>query len=202
MKRLLCVLLITLLILSLSSCGNTSVTIDIENNNHTNAPQETQPKTGIYNNTIILGNIKFEIPEGFTASLIEENTIALSDGNGECSIGLFAADISMLDEEKTKQYIPLMYDSFKTDGAERIEESTMDGYAAGRYVDYQFYGEINGDNNTINLDTAFTDSWYAYMLILKCDAESDDLSDNMQTFIQMAGYSEYTGKEPRFDFVQ
>lgn len=169
----------------------------------TEAPKETKPENGVYGDTLILGNIKFSIPDGYEITIMDENTYMFESDDGDCAFGVFAADISELDEAATEVYLPMQADLFATDGATRVDEDTLDGYVAGFDVGLNFYMEMTQNLDvTTNIDTTFTDSWYAYTIIFRCSPTSEKQADYITTFVQFTGYSEYIGQTPRFDFVQ
>ena len=166
----------------------------------TTAPEKLS--TGVYGDTIILGNLKFAIPEGFLTTVIDERTITLTSKDGKYTIGLFAADISALDEEKAKIYIPLQHGSF-VDENDLAEANEVDGYVAGMEVKYDLYVDINTDLQfSTNMATTFTDSWYAYTILVISTADSDLIKDYTTTFAEFTAYAENIGEAPRFDFVQ
>lgn len=215
MKRCIISLVIALLVLyitlTFAGCGT-------QNGNEITAPLNTAPtvttspiettrpskqETGIYGDTIILGNIQFTIPDGFTASKINERTFLLSSEDNECFFGLFAIDISDKSESTLKTYLPQQQKSFRDTEGTIIDEDKIDGFISGFDVMLNFYSEINLDLEiTAKMDTTFTDSWYAYTVLFQCDGASEKLSDYVTTFAHFTGYSKYIGEEPRFNFVQ
>lgn len=169
----------------------------------TEAPTETKHVNGASGNVLILGNIKFTIPDGFILTEVGENTFHLAPKDSSCHIGLYAVDISALDEDEALAHLSIQRDIFMGEDGRRIDEDTLDGYVARRDVVMDFYGVIDTDLQiTTHLDVTFTDSWYAYTIFFQSDAGSEYLNDNLTTFIYFTAYSEYIGDTPRFNSVQ
>ena len=153
--------------------------------------------------SVRFGNFETTIPTGFKVLSVADNTLSIGSEDGECVIGIFAADISMLTEELAAAYVPTMYETFATEGAVRTEGKQMDGIVGPFDVKYDLYAEESSDiGSTINIDTALTDSWYCYMIMMRCNSGSGKTSEYTNAFAEFFGYAEYIGGTPRFEFVQ
>ena len=142
MKKSIVAILLIALMLCVSGCGssNTSDTTvaagasDNENTtlNHTQTSTTGTAKreNGVYGKILVLGNIEFTIPEGFQATIIDENTYMLTSKDYACSIGLYANSVQELDEEMTQIYLPLQHQAFVGEEETKYEESKLDGFAA------------------------------------------------------------------------
>lgn len=210
MKRWFAMLLAAAITLSMAACTadkpaeTTPPTTTAATTEATTEPTTAPEKlsTGVYGDTIILGNLKFAIPEGLLTTVIDEQTIYLSTKDKKFVIGLFALDVSALDVEKTKTFIPIQHKSF-ADEDDLADSDKLDGSVAGTDVKFDFYTDIDANHNvTINMATTFTDSWYAYTIIMIHDAKSDDINNYISTFVDFTFYAENIGEAPRFDFVQ
>ena len=171
----------------------------------TTAPAEVAidgPVCQINGDTVTAGNLIFQIPDGYTASLVNENAIMLGSPDGKCGISIFAADISDLDEAATMIYIPLQRESFYTDDAVQSEIEKIGPYDVGGFeVDMEIYTEILTDLSMYAvLTTTFTDSWYGYTILLKTAEVSSE--GYATAYGQLVLTAVYTGATPRFDFVQ
>ena len=215
MKKSIVAILLIALMLCVSGCGssNTSDTTvaagasDNENTtlNHTQTSTTGTAKreNGVYGKILVLGNIEFTIPEGFQATIIDENTYMLTSKDYACSIGLYANSVQELDEEMTQIYLPLQHQAFVGEEETKYEESKLDGFAAGFEIKMNSYASATDDLRlSINMNSTFTDSWYAYTVMFKCASDSANLNSYVTTFAEVTGYAEYVGDEPRFDFVQ
>lgn len=225
MKKLTALILAVAMILCLTACGNNeespATTISETSTDETTATQTTETtvnettyaetttdielsrKNGVYGNTLVLGNIEFTIPDGFLVTVINTNSYLLSSEDYACSFAVCANSIMELDEEKTKTYLPMQHKVYMTENATRFSEDTLDGFIAGYSVTFDFYGEITTELDvSTNIDATFTDSWYAYTVLFRCDTNSENLADYVSTFVTFTGYSKYIGNSPRFEFVQ
>lgn len=166
-------------------------------------PTTSAPKkdNGIYGNTVVLGNITFTIPDGFIATAVNDKSFMLSSDDGKCAFGLFAADISELDEDKAKLYLPQQDEIFVTEGSVIGDIDTIDGFVAGYDVVMDFYGVWDGNKIITVMDGTFTDSWYAYTVMFRAES-GDGLSDYITKFAEFTGFAIHDGTESRFDFVQ
>lgn len=171
----------------------------------TTAPAEVAtdgPVCQINGDTVTAGNLIFQIPDGYTASLVNENAIMLGSPDGKCGISIFAADISAIDETTAMAYIPMQRESFYADDAVQSEIETIGPYTVGGFdVTMEVYSEIFTDLSMYSvLTTTFTDSWYGYTILLKTAETSTE--DYATAYGQMVLTAVYTGAAPRFDFVQ
>lgn len=200
--------------LLLSSCGTASTTstdsstvpssaVASEPEKPSSTPDEITPVVSITGDSLALGNFKFTIPSTFIVSKVNDNTVLLTSLDEDCSIGLFAVDISNLDEAKTQTYLPLQHNSFITSDHERIKEALLDALVGRFEIKINTYGEIRSDDSAVScMNATFTDSWFAYTILLECDVESDKLESYINTFAEFIGYAKYAGENPRFDFIQ
>lgn len=234
MKRLSCAILCILILVPFTACTNNAVdeytqastsassepdiettesiiettentTVTVPSTETIEATVFQKPENGVYGGDIILGNIKFAIPDEFTVSIIDEETIYLTSPEKDCMISLIAKDTSMLDETYTKEFLSRVKESIDSEDPDgvRLNESSIDGIIAGMNVVMDYYGMINSNlDMTININASFTDSWYTYILMLRSDAKSDSSNEHSITFANFVGKSEYIGLDPRFDFVQ
>lgn len=165
-------------------------------------PTETGPACSISSTTVTAGNLTFTIPDGYTATLVNENSIMLGSPDGKCGISIFAADISALDEATAMVYIPMQKESFYADDAVQSEIDEIGPYTVGGFdVTMEVYSEICTDLSMYSvLSTTFTDSWYGYTILLKTAETSTEAYAT--AYGQMVMTATYTGTEPRFDFVQ
>lgn len=152
--------------------------------------------------TVTAGNMILPIPDGYTATLVNENAIMLGSPDGKCGISIFAADISSLDEATTMAYIPMQKESFYSDDAVQSEIEVIGPYTVGGFdVTMEVYSEIFTDLSMYSvLTTTFTDSWYGYTILLKTAEISTE--DYATAYGQMVMTAKYTGPAARFDFVQ
>ncbi len=202
-KKPLIFLACTLTALTLYGCGASVPSGPLESSApDQTAPTETASIISISGNNMTLGNLEFMIPDGFTATVVNESSVALVSSDKACSIGLFATDISALDEAKAKEYLPLQHNSFVSDDCERVRESSSESLAAGFDITMNSYGKILPDASTACMDSTFTDSWYAYTILFECDINSPQIKEYITSFAEFTGYANYVGAEPRFDFVQ
>ena len=171
----------------------------------TESPQ-TYPETGVYGGFIVLGNITFAIPEDFIVTVVDENSYVLSpsDGLGNCAIAIAAFDVSILDENSTKNYLKTINESMVDFGDDIVVPSDEDIIAeiGEMEVHLRACGTSDGYNMIFHADATFTDSWYAYTIIYKYDMESEKSSEYNNIFITFTLSSVHNGKEPRFDFIQ
>lgn len=152
---------------------------------------------------IVLGNITYEKPDGFTVTEVDEISYVLSSTSGDCAIGLSAIDISELDEAKTKLYLPMVTESYTDYGdALVVPADDIIGEVAGFPVSMSACGTYDGSQMVLNAVTTFTDSWYAYTILIKYDMESDSKSDYISILVDLMYNATYNGKESRFDFIQ
>ena len=166
-------------------------------------PDPVSHQTGVFGDKLILGNLEFSIPDGFSVTIVNDNTFSLTSSDKECVFGLHATDISELSEPQAIEYLPMQHDAFMTEGIVRVNESDLEGIIAGFDLIIDFYGEMSEDLDiTTCMDTSFTDSWYAYTIMFKCDPDADKASEYVTTFVEFISYSEYLGESPRFDYVQ
>lgn len=163
---------------------------------------DAAPVCSISDNTVTVGNLIFQIPEGYTATLVNENAIMLGSPDGKCGISIFGADISSLDEAAAMYYIPMQRESFYADDAVQSDIETIGPYTVGGFdVNMEVYSEILTDLSMYSvLTTTFTDSWYGYTILLKTAEISTE--DYATAYGQMVLTATYTGPTPRFDFVQ
>lgn len=173
---------------------------------YTSAPpasEKTRPVISASSTTLCAGNFDMPIPEGFSLISLEENYAALVSEDKDCVIGIFVADISELDEEKAKAYLPIVESNFATEGAVRANDSTSP-FSMGPFdLVMNIYSEDNPEVGiTANMDSVFTDSWYVYAIMFRCDIESTMTSEFVRAFTEFIGYAEYSGSSQRFDFVQ
>lgn len=177
----------------------------------TTAPPETTappvvstPQTvcEIGRSTVTAGNLVLPIPEGYTAQMVNENTILLMSPDGNCGISIFAADISELDEASAMLYIPMQQESFYADDGVQSEIETFGPYTVGGFdVNWDIYTEILTDLSMYSvLSTTFTDSWFGYTILLK--TMETNCEDYATAYGIMLLKATYTGPAPRFDFVQ
>ena len=225
MRKKLCLFLAIVLLISLSGCGSNKpeettapATIPTTATPETTIPEttipettvpettvaETYPASGVYGGNIVLGNITFEIPNDFTVTVVDDASFVLASADDDCAIALAAIDISMLDEENAKKYLPMVNESFVDFGTDIVVPSDEDiiGELAGFPIVMRACGTSDGVNFVFHADTTFTDSWYAYTIIYKCDFGSEKLSDYHSLLISMMLNAEHNGREQRFDFVQ
>lgn len=166
-------------------------------------PQETYPVSGVYDGEVILGNITFEIPDDFVVTVVNELSFVLSSSDGACAIALSAVDISELDEENSKKFLPMVNESLiNFDDLVVAQADDIIGEIGGFPVTLRACGTYDGSNMVFHADTTFTDSWYAYTIIYKSDMESEKHSDYNSLFVNFIMFSEHNGREVRFDFVQ
>lgn len=184
------------------STFSTSASLDTTTSTNETISTEAASIISISGDNLTLGNLEFTIPDGFTATIVNDSSVALVSSDKDCSIGLFAADISNLNEDKAKAYLPLQHKSFVSDDGERVSESTSESLAAGFDITMNSYGEITPDLSAACMNSTFTDSWYAYTILFKCDINSQQLQDYVITFAEFTGYANYSGSDPRFDFIQ
>lgn len=152
---------------------------------------------------ILLGNLEFTIPKSFSAGSVSDNSIVLLSDDAFCEMGLFAADVSMLDDARLREYLSAQREAFLTENVVRLEESQLDSIVAGFDVVVNSYGEIDSKGNTAHvMDITLTDSWYSYTILFKCDTDAPNLSDFATIFAEFICYAKYLGETPRFDFVQ
>lgn len=153
-------------------------------------------------NEFLCGNLIFAIPEGFEIIKQDEVYTCISNDDGTCVIGFVAADIAQLDEEKTKLYLPMQHDAFLEEGIIRVSAGDLESQIAGFAVIIDAYGNANVNPWTMNMDTSFTDSWYAYTILYRCEGESELLDQYNLMFIDMTIGAKHNGKPARFDYVQ
>ena len=200
MKKFLSICLILSLFTLVACAGNSQ--IPDSSTAGSSVPEE--PAISIEGDILRMGNFEIAIPNGFKVTSSSENSasIAANDGDG-CFIGVFAADVSALTEDKIKEFLPQQATSFSTDNAIRSNESQTDTKFGPLTVTLDLYAETSSDlNATINMDASFTDSWYTYTVMFRCYAGSDNISEYSTTFAEFCGYAKYTGKAARFNFVQ
>ena len=173
----------------------------VERQNESHIASSTKKENGIYGNTVVIGYITFTIPDGFTATAVNDKTFMLSSDDGTCSFSLFAADISGLDEIKTKLYLPQQSELFDDDKTLIGDIDTIDGFVAGYDVVMDLYSVMDGVKLVTAMDGTFTDSWYAYTVMLRSNS-GDNLSDNIHKFAEFTAFAEHDGPDARFDFVQ
>ena len=166
------------------------------------APTEPAQACRINGNKVIAGNLTLTIPDGYTASTVNDNAVMLGSPDGKCGISIFAADISDLDEAAAMAYVPLQKESFYSDDAVRSEIEPIGPYTVGGFdVTMEVYSEIFTDLSMYSvLATTFTDSWYGYTILLKTAEISAE--GYATAYGQMVMTATYTGAAPRFDFVQ
>lgn len=156
----------------------------------------------INGSSVTAGNLIFQIPEGYTATLVNENALMLGSPDGKCGISIFSADISDLDEATAMAFIPMQQESFYSDDAVKSEIETIGPYDVGGFdVELNVYTEMFTDLTIQSvLDTTFTDSWYSYTIQLRATETS---TENYATaYGTMVLGAIYAGDPPRFDFVQ
>lgn len=190
---------------SISTTGEDSseATVNSTEHDETEQPADAAPTFGVYGDTLVLGNIKFTIPEGFLATVVDERSFQLGSKDNECYIGLFAADIGELDEDRTKIYLQAQKYLFIDEDTTKFSEESFDGHVAEFDVTLDYFGELSTNLQvTSNIYSTFTDSWYAYTVFLKCDASSDLLNEYITTYVNFVTHAEHIGAAPRFDFVQ
>lgn len=169
-------------------------------------PPQTYPKTGVYGDTIVLGNITFAIPDDFIVTVVDKNSFVLSpsDGNGNCAIAIAAYDVSVLDESSTKTYLEAVNKSLVDFGDDIVVPSDEDIITeiGGMEVSLRACGTSDGNNMIFHADATFTDSWYAYTIVYKSNMKYEKHSDYNNVFVAFTLSSLHNGKEPRFEFVQ
>lgn len=186
--------------------ANPSIFEMLEYDDPATAIDSTEPtvhQTGVFGDKLILGNLELSIPDDFIITIVDDNTFSLASSDKECVFALHATDISQLSKAQTIEYLPMQHDAFMTEGIVRVNESDLDGIVAGFDLIIDFYGEMseNLDIKTC-MDTSFTDSWYAYTIMFKCNPNTDRANEYVKTFIDFISYSKYLGDTPRFDYVQ
>lgn len=173
---------------------------------YTSAPpasEETRPVISASSKTLCAGNFDIPIPEGFTVSSIEENYAALVSDDGDCVIGVVALDIIELDSEKAFEYLPMMYKSFLSKDADLSDVSVVSSLFGPFDIEINIYSEIRpGSNPVAILDFAFTDSWFAYVLMCKISIETGNSTKFISSFMESCAFAEYVGEPPRFDIAQ
>lgn len=153
--------------------------------------------------SLIIGNIQFSLPDGFTIYSEVSNSYGLISDDENCVIGLYSFDVSSLTEDSVKKLLPTLHNKFLLEDEFRYDESDLNYKIAGFSVIVDFYADIsNMDSPTINMNTTFTDSYYSYTLTFVCNSGSGKIADFSSAFGEMLAYSEYIGDTPRFDYVQ
>lgn len=178
----------------------------------TTAPPETtspatQPQPSVVcsvnEESVTLGNLEIQIPVGFSAEMVNDNSIMLKNEIHTCGVLLFAADISDLDEESTRIYLPMQQEQFLTEGVVHGEADTEYMRIGGMTVDFQIYGEMYTDLSTqMVVEATFTDSWFAYTIKMVEPIADDYGTDNVTAVMKALVGAQYTGPAARFDFVQ
>ena len=169
-------------------------------------PPQTYPKTGVYGDTIVLGNITFAIPDDFIVTVVDKNSFVLSpsDGNGNCAIAIAAFDVSLLEESSMETYLDTVNKAMVDFGDDIVVPSEDDIITeiGGIEVHLRACGTSDGSNMIFHADGTFTDSWYAYTIVYKSNMESEKHSEYNNIFVAFTLSSTHNGREPRFDFVQ
>lgn len=182
-----------------------TTTAPLEN---TEPPETTVPLSdtvcSISANSVKFGNLQIQIPDGFSAEIVNENSIMLKNEVRVCGVILFASDISELDEDSTRLYLPMQQENFLTQDVVRGEVDTYDPLPiAGLSVSFQAYGEMYTDlSSQMVLEATFTDSWYAYTIKVVEPIEDDYNGENITSVLTALINATHTGPAARFDFVQ
>ena len=186
-KRIITLLLLICMAIAVSACGSEK--------NYGNTSEDV---TG---STFTVGNYVMTIPDGFSARKTNDLYFLTSE-QGNCTISIFAADVSPLDEDHVRRYISSQADAFVDENATRYNEKIQEVNFGGTTVIMELYAEESDGYATINTDGSFTDSWYGYTVSIQCSSGSDSLSEDFEAFGKFCASAKYTGKDPRFSFVQ
>lgn len=174
----------------------------------TTIPETTAPAPHpvcqLSSSTATVGNLQIPIPDGFSAEIVNDNSIMLKNEVRTCGVILFAADISDLDEETVQAYLPMQQEQFLTADVVRGDTDVYEDMSvAGIPVAFQAYGEMYTDLSTqMVLEATFTDSWYAYTIKMVEPIEDDYNGDNITSVMTALLLATHTGPAARFDFVQ
>lgn len=158
--------------------------------------EETIPEEpfAVDGNTMRVGNITFQIPEGFEIYEQTDGHIILISYEYFCTMGFNVFDVSDNDESGTKKVVDALREAYSGDD--------MAVTVGGR--DFLGTIDVTLDENMepkTTVATAFTDSWFAYLIQTNYLPGSND-TEAMSVTIKMLYDAEIAETTARFDFVQ
>lgn len=193
MKRIIILLFAVWIAISICGCKASSNNHNSQDYNYT-----SENITGSFT----VGNFVMTVPDGYSAEKITD-LYFLSSDNSDCSISIFAVDLSSLDEVHVRQYVSSQSEVFENTEATVYNMKVQELAFGDLSVHVALYAEETVDGHaTIRANGSFTDSWYGYTLEIQCSADSDRISEDFYSFAEFCGYAEYIGEDRRFDFIQ
>lgn len=191
MKRFLA-LVLCLIALMLCACGT-----------NTNTTDKIPTKPNKITDSFKVGNYTMTLPDGYAAEANSDHSYFITSEDGNSYMAIYALDVSLLDEAYVQEYIASQKGVFKDDDCTIYGEKTTQVNFAGTSKDMLIYVETDTSGYaTLNIEGAFTDSWYGYTVFLQYPVDADKASDYASAFGEFCATAEYAGKAPRFDFVQ
>ncbi len=150
-----------------------------------------------------IGNLIFAVPDGFEMMYSDDYVVAIITPEQDCFISVSAIDISELSEEKVPIYLPQQHKSYMHEDAYQLEKSTLSVTVAEFDVIFNKYTEVGGTFDiSANYDATFTDSWYAYTILFRADAATENGAALGNAFADFILSAQYVGKPQRFETVQ
>lgn len=197
MKRMIVLLFAVLIAMSIGACESSPDNYD---------PQDDQKDyditTEYITGTFTVGNFIMTVPEGFSAQKTSHSYLLFSE-NSDCTISIFAIDLSRLDKTHVRQYIASQSKVFVNTEANIYSKKTQELRFGNMSVYLDMYIEETATGlATLHANGSFTDSWYGYTVSVQCSADSDNISEDFSSFGELCAYAKYIGKDHRFDFIQ
>lgn len=201
MKKLLCMCLSLMLILS--ACGGVpeETTAPIETTAATEPPTETTQETTEPPITeFSLGELTFQVIEGTEIADLQEDVCTLTLVPDKAWASIYAIDVSAMEGSTLDAFVKLQHQSLADPDSEHSNESSTDVSVYGFDVTLDSYTTVSESGLTVYHYTGtFTDTWYAYTLYFMCTEDSEECS---YPFGALIGSAVHSGKELREDALK
>ena len=197
MKKLFALLAVFTLLLTASGCSDVSGDASL--------PLKTTPTltTRVPNNSITIGNFKFDRDNCISAETIEDQAFLITLDRTGIYATLVASNISTLNEKEASILLKSMHDSTIDENSYRSEETPTTIPFAGFSLTHEYYMTIDDSNRiTYHIDCTFTDSWFAYSFCLIVPSSVKDFENAGYLYGQFLSSGSYIGKPSRFNFSQ
>ena len=217
MKKILLLMIVLCIAIGLCSCSSTNAETPKSENTLTSetkstihdaesiVPAGTQPESGIYEDSVVVGNYEFKIPKGFSVNLVDNksNAMLFESDNTDCTMLLVASDISKVSEKDLDKVFQACSETMALDNSDILEDNEVELNLAEKSIKVRSSIKQDEDLNlSICFDTAFTDSWYVYIIQMEMDSGSDKVNEYSKKLAHFTGFAKYLGESPRFDTIQ